>query len=204
MERLAPYLNAIFPAFLISIAAVVAAVLFDIRDLSFWATGGFAVVMVSAAERINRSLRDDAATTPQLASRINARLMALTFAWGGSTIAAAYLLTGLYWFHAWQYAMLMALIGALLYGYDYQIRQPNHVFRTAKALDVMAGLTGAQMFAAGVGVWFLIDTGKLETKKGDWAANHVFLAGGLAIICLSALALYTYFHVRRNTAAVQR
>ncbi len=46
-----------------------------------------------------------------------------------------------------------------------------------------------QGFAAGTGISWLIGSGKLATVKGDWAANDVFLAGGVAILCLSAMAI---------------
>jgi len=46
----------------------------------------------------------------------------------------------------------------------------------------------ALLAAALVGLVFLLISGKLQSTKPDWIANHVFLAGGLLVVVLSYLA----------------
>jgi NADH:ubiquinone oxidoreductase subunit 5 (subunit L)/multisubunit Na+/H+ antiporter MnhA subunit len=45
---------------------------------------------------------------------------------------------------------------------------------------------------------YLLASGKLATPKDDWAANVVFLAGGVTILLISLVSLQTY---RRTIAA---
>jgi hypothetical protein len=58
----------------------------------------------------------------------------------------------------------------------------------------------AQGFAAAVGVLILIVSGKLTAGKGDWIANLVFVAGGVAIAALSALSVRTQRRLMRLAA----
>jgi hypothetical protein len=39
---------------------------------------------------------------------------------------------------------------------------------------------------------YLVSSGKLATEKADWAANVVFLTGGLTVAAISLASLYTY------------
>ena len=56
----------------------------------------------------------------------------------------------------------------------------------------MVKLAGYQAVLIGVGLVWLIGSGKLATLKGDWAANQLFLAGGFAIMCLSMIMIKSY------------
>jgi hypothetical protein len=125
-------------------------------------------------------------------TRRNARLAALVYAWGAAAMFAIYHLSGLTWRHGWQYGLLMALCagGLLIY-----VRQLGGR-REAPAL----GLTLLHGAAALCALAYLIGTGKLDTLKSDWAANHVFLFGGLSILALNVFAAIT--HVR--LASLQR
>jgi hypothetical protein len=51
-------------------------------------------------------------------------------------------------------------------------------------------------------VIFLIGNGKLAPPKTDWVANHIFLAGGLAIAALSAIAAVTQGKLARGDGAM--
>jgi hypothetical protein len=53
--------------------------------------------------------------------------------------------------------------------------------------------------AAAGGLVYLIGTGKLETLKGDWAANNVFLMGGLAILTISLIAALAQWRLTKNS-----
>ena len=53
--------------------------------------------------------------------------------------------------------------------------------------------------AAAVALGMLIGSGKVGSIKADWPANHVFLAGGLALVVISAIAAITHFKLRRAT-----
>jgi hypothetical protein len=62
--------------------------------------------------------------------------------------------------------------------------------------------------AALIGIMVLVLTGKILSTKGDWAANQVFTAGGLAVAGLTAISALTTVrllrgHQRRRDEALQ-
>lgn len=132
------------------------------------------------------------------AARRNARLIAIVYLWGAVTLIAIYYLTKLNWYHAWQYAAGMALISAGIFAYVHVLARQGSVLRQPLALQLVEALTALQVIAAAGGLGFLLGTGKLMTRKDDWAANDVFLMGGLAIIVLSVHALLSQQRLRRR------
>lgn len=129
---------------------------------------------------------DTGGAQPVIAAR-NAQLLALGYVWGGISLLAVYLLSGIKWQHGWQYGSGMVLIGALL-------------LLAARALPKhwgpvlarrLAGLTLIHGWAATGGLAWLVGSGKIWSIKGDWAANVVFAAGAVALVGVSAMALRT-------------
>ncbi|MBN9281050.1 MAG: hypothetical protein J0H37_02035, partial [Hyphomicrobium denitrificans] len=49
-----------------------------------------------------------------------------------------------------------------------------------------------QAVAIACGLLWLIQSGKLSSLKGDWAANQLFLAGGFTVMCLSVIIVKTH------------
>ncbi|MBU1212501.1 MAG: hypothetical protein KJ587_14680 [Alphaproteobacteria bacterium] len=168
---------------------------------------GFAIITIEIALAANRPFLKDAPgavkadkDAPLAASQQNARLMAAVYAWGALAICAIYSLTDLWWFHSWQYGSAMALIAAVLLGFEHLLSDPDSHFRTPRALDVSALLATAQASGAAVGLGFLVASGKLASTKPDWPANHVFLAGGLALVFISVASTITHLRLRRAIA----
>jgi hypothetical protein len=126
--------------------------------------------------------------------RRNTRLAALTYAWGAAAFFAVYGLAGLRWQHGWQYGMGAALIAAALLAYVHRMGKTGRNVPPAPALNALHGLS------AGLGLLFLLGTGKLASFKSDWAANNIFLYGGLTIVGLCCIAART----QRAFAAAQR
>jgi hypothetical protein len=173
-----------------SVAALVTGARFGRPEVSAIAAGFFALGIVVVGWLINRPLwRPDTTRHASLAAaRRNARLMAITYAWGAIAMLSVYTLTGLKWYHAWQYGLAMALLAVLLFLYAIAIGREGSRLRQRVFLLGALQLTVVQGAGALGGVLFLIGSGKLATSKTDWAANHIFLAGGLAIAALSAIA----------------
>lgn len=125
----------------------------------------------------------------------NTLLAGLSYAWGAAAMFTMYSLGGLVWRHWWQYGAGMLLLGAanvlvaryLLGGRD----QREGALRT-----LMLG-TLAQAAAVVIALVYLVGSGKLATVKDDWAANIVFIAGGVTILVISAVSLVTW---RREAA----
>lgn len=126
-----------------------------------------------------------------VAAQRNAKLMALAWAWGAAAMAGVYTLGGLRWYHAWQYGAGMALFAVFTWAFGLAIVRSEQL--SVKRMLLLRGLqlTVVQGVAAAGGVVYLLISGKLLTSRPDWAANQIFLTGGIAIAALSAMAAYT-------------
>jgi len=126
-----------------------------------------------------------------IAARRNAALMALSYGWGAITLLTVYPLAELRWYHWWQYGGLMLMVAALLAAYAWSLGRRESPFRSGpRQLMMLRLVTVHGMLAAG-GVGWLVMSGKAASERGDWAANQVFLAGGVALVILSAIAAVT-------------
>ena len=134
------------------------------------------------------------------AALLNARLMAVVYAWGGLSMLAAYYLTPLSWYHAWQYGGAMVLVAAALHFYAQALVAPQAPARAPRAQLAVERLTVVQGIAATAGALAVIVSGKLTTGKPDWVANILFISGGLTIGTLSALAVMTRRRVARRSS----
>lgn len=121
----------------------------------------------------------------------SANAAALVYAWGGGAMLGVYSLSGLSWEHGWQYGLAMALIAAGIFAYGRGIgAEPGAAVR-ARRLRWASWLTALHGLAAVGALVFLVSSGKLWSGKSDWAANHIFLAGGLAIAAICAVSVAT-------------
>lgn len=116
-------------------------------------------------------------------------LTMLTYAWGSLALFAIYVGTPLRWQHGWQYAIVMALIAA---GHVIYIRHLSSTSDAGPATRRAVALAALQGAGAITALAWLVASGKLATTKGDWAANQVFLAGGVAVASLSAIIVITH------------
>jgi hypothetical protein len=138
------------------------------------------LALVAAAARLNQAARQGLTPAdPLSAARSNAWLQAAAWGAGAASMLGVYLLSGLKWQHGWQYGTGMALIAVAAIGYA---REP----RWLNAVAVVVGLQGA---AAAIGLAVLAGSGKLASVRSDWAANVIFVAGGVTIAILSVLAV---------------
>lgn len=162
----------------------------------------FALIIVFVALRTNRPLwempadRIRAEAAP-IAARRNARLVALVYAWGATAMLAVYQLVGLRWQHGWQYGSGMALIAAAVLLYAHKLGDPASGLRAPRALNSVLKLTVLHAAGAAMGLAFLFTSGKLKSPKGDWPANLIFMAGGIAAFMLSAIAIYTHMRLKK-------
>ncbi len=183
-------------ALIVSVIVMIAGVRLELEAMVAAAAALFAGLVLAVGWRINQPLwsldvariTEDAAP---VAARRNARLMAVSFAWGSVAMFAIYTLTGLRWQHGWQYGLGMALFAALTFGFGELLGRTVDFARQRLLLLRGLQLTVIQGVAALGGLIFLVGSGKLETLRTDWAANWIFLFGGIAIAGLSAIAVVT-------------
>lgn len=147
----------------------------------------FAVVAVVVAWRF-AALTKPGDDIDAVAARF-ARLMAVAWGWAGAAMITCYYLTDLGWQHAWQYGAAMVLIAIFASGYARARCAPGSRFAEDNMAIAAQWLTRLQGLAALAGVTILALSGKLEAGKQDWAANVVFVVGGLMIFALSMAAL---------------
>lgn len=188
------------------IAMYLACRLMKISD-SAVAAAVFAGVMVMAALRTNaplwqRSENHSAAVSARDAMRANVFLTGLSFFWCGLAFYAIYLGTHVRWQHGWEYGTACMLFAAAYAYYFRRLSDPNDKLAQAPALDRMAKIAGYQAILIGIGLVWLIASGKLAiTHKGDWAANQLFLAGGFAVMCISVFLIKTNAALSDRSAA---
>lgn len=159
------------------------------RTLSALAAGLFVAVCIGTSLGLNAPLwakvNAPTANAQRTALRCNVWLAALVYAWGASALFAMYSLSDLWWQHAFQYASGASLFAAILGFIGLRLGRKIDVPVPAIWLTVLHGS------AAFSGLVYLIGTGKLATTKNDWAANEVFLWGGIAIVVLCIMSWLT-------------
>lgn len=164
--------------------------------MSALACGIGAAAIASIALLLNRRLRPlgQGTVTPQCSvadgARFNSRMMAVLYGWGSLMLGGGYGFGNLSWRHDWQYALGMALIALGLTSLSRQFR--DIASATPAKLSAAYAAVWMQLVGAVAGLGFLTLSGKLASQKADWAANQVFLAGGISIVLLSALAIQTH------------
>ncbi len=185
---------------IVSIGGMVWAAFHDDRWLSLIAALAFALIVIVTATVFNlqhwfSASRSGVKRAIDL-SRGNAIFMAITFGWGAFAMLGVYGLSDLWWWHSWQYGLLMLALGVSLLIYANALGRPNIPIAKSVALDLGAALALLQGLGAAVGLGFLLGTDKLSSLKPDWPANHVFLAGGIAICVLSLVAAGMHYRMR--------
>lgn len=133
--------------------------------------------------------RQDGMATVKEALRCNVWLAALVYAWGASALFAIYSLSDLVWRHGYQYGLGASIFASCLGLYGMRLG------RTGTGVPPLV-LTLVHGAAAAGGLIYLIGSGKLATPKGDWAANEIFLWGGLAIVTLCIFSAVTQTRVK--------
>ena len=129
----------------------------------------------------------------------NTMLTALVYAWGAAAMFTIYSLTLLAWRHWWQYSAVMALLGVAAVLSALYLARSNSPVERAKALRLLIAMSVAQLIAVVLALVYLVGSGALATIKDDWAANPVFIVGGLTVAAISLVSLHTYH--RSNAAA---
>lgn len=165
----------------------------------FGAATMFAVLAAVAAARLPAGIRGAPGKGATARAVIEyTRISALVYGWGAAALLSIYRFAPLHWQHGWQYGSGMLLICAALVTYLLLLEREHSPLAQLSALDRVVTLGAAQGLAAAGGIAYIIFSGKLSSPKGDWAANAVFLAGGVAIAWISYLALITHRDLKRG------
>lgn len=186
-------------AAVISVIAMVVAASNLNRDMVALAAAAFATIVIASTLISNAKLWRSGSTSPIDALQTTTRFTALVYAWAAGAMLAIYLGTNVRWQHGWQYGTIFALI-ALAHAYYIKMlaaRAPS--VSAPSAVARAAQLALLQGTAAVLALAWMISIGKLSTPKGDWAANTIFVAGGVAIAVISAVIYRTHRHLTRQS-----
>ncbi len=122
-------------------------------------------------------------------------LIGLVYLWGAVAILVSYYLTGLSWYHAWQYPIYLAIPGLISLYVAKRHRRPASSAEIARDLDIGRWMAWAQLVAMGgvlVYMWFSREVAMgFAGENANWPAVDVMLAGTLALAILSLLAIMT-------------
>ena len=124
-----------------------------------------------------------------------ALLIAMIYLWGSVALLVSYYLTDLSWYHAYQYAIYLAIPGLIsLYVFRRHLR-PAAAEAIVRDLDTGRWLAWAQLVAMlGVLVymWFSREVAMgFAGENANWAAVSIMLAGAVALALVSLAALRT-------------
>lgn len=122
----------------------------------------------------------------------NSRILGAAYAFAALAMQLLYVtpLTGLKWQHGWQYASAFALLAVIAFEFARLLATGGEATRRRLAGLAMPLNIGQSVFAAG-GLAFLTLSGKIFTRRPDWAANIVFLFAAFLVMVLGAIALRT-------------
>ena len=199
LHRLAHWISL---AFVVSVVGMMAGAA---RGSGAWLAGWavfFLVVVGAVSAVMNRSHLSWPRDPDTMAVSVmeNARLAAIAYAWCGTALQAVYItpVTGLRWQHSWQYGLALALMAVLTFAYAGLAGQRQTATRRNRALTSAPLLAFIQVvMAAGIAV-FLIVSGKLMTRRMDWAANQVFLFGCLVVLVVVLMSLVTLRRIEQS------
>lgn len=193
---LKPFVPALLLILAASAAAVVAAGMTGDRTTAAISAAVFAVSTIGVAWRINHAYWSNPGTAyaPREsieAVRRNTLLAALAYAWGAVVLVGTELLSGLDWYHYWQYGLGAAIFATGLAWYETRLARPD-------AVPPAIGLTGLHGAAVVVALAYLVGSGKAGFVRADWVANVVFLWGGLAIVSVCAISAMAQARLSRH------
>lgn len=164
----------------------------------------FAILLMTSAVRTNSPLWRRGAAKVAMTQREalwqTTLLIMLAYLWCALAFYAVYLGTTLHWQHGWEYGSAMLLIAVAHAIYLWRLADPNASVSSPRAIDRAVRLAACQAIAIAFGLIWLIQSGKLASVKGDWAANQLFLAGGFAVMFLSAIIIKTNATLSERTA----
>jgi hypothetical protein len=121
----------------------------------------------------------------------------LTCAWSAAALIIAYPIAGLSWLHGWEYGLFFALAAFGFARYLQNLAKHSDEASKVSAVALATKLTIIQATAIAVTIVWIIASGKLGTRRGDWLANDVFLASGCAALALSIVFLVRVHALRK-------
>ena len=204
------YFRKLLPALSIatvaSLAAVTYAAIIRAHDIALLAAAGFAFAIVASGlwlrQKFIAQQNSQVRLVPEAASRRALQqttyLTTLTYAWCAAALFLCYPIIGLPWRHGWQYGTGFLLTACAFAVYLSRLKDERDPLAQPTAVNTAVGLAALQAGVSVATLGWVVLSGKLATLKNDWAANDIFLAGGLTILCLSITLITTHRRLMRG------
>lgn len=192
-------------ATLTSLAAIGIAAYADLRWLAGIASAGFAGSVAGAGLLLRQKFSalkppatDATAANKLLALRQTTQLSTLSHAWTATALMLSYPLAGLRWLHGWEYGLAFAILAGVFFIYCSKLADPADPLAQTSAVETAGRFAGVQAFVVVALLAWILLSGKLATVRGDWAANNIFLAEGIAILALSLVLVSVHRALSRS------
>lgn len=149
--------------------------------------------LIFGAHRTGAAARNASETSDALAiARGGSYVVAGAYFWASLSLLSMYYLTDLSWYHAYQYAIYLGLPGLFALWFARRMRPAAGTAQSRRrTLTLSRYANGLQFVVALFAPIYLVAAGKIGQVRADWAANHVFAFGGLALAAMSALLLWS-------------
>ena len=203
--RMPLLLKWLLPILLAALIAMTLAVAAARKPQSALAATVFAVACVATGLRANgplwrclRATGNAPKITPRQALIPNIALIGIAYLWCGLAFYAIYLGVRLHWQHGWEYGSAMVIV-ALAHGALVRWLSRLDEAISPDTIKNVVRLAGAQAIAIALTLIWLIQSGKLASIKGDWAANQLFIAGGFTVMSLSMMLVKTHAALGERT-----
>ncbi|MGD9786116.1 MAG: hypothetical protein AB7E80_06485 [Hyphomicrobiaceae bacterium] len=190
-----------FALITVSLCAMIVAIGAGAPMIHLVLTGLLSVGIALIAIVENGKLRAAGASKGEIAAS-TARNMGFVYVWGAVAIAVTYLFL-LRWHEWWHFFAAFAVAGALcLFFANTLLRDAESGRIDPTMMKIGQALAWVQLVGMVVAMIGMIIDGKLSRHLNprhlDWAAQHVFFCGALALALISAYALWA----ARNDAPV--
>lgn len=181
-----------------SIASLVVAARAESRLGVVLSVAAFAAAAVLVSARTNQSFwsAEPGATSGAciVAFRRNARLLALTYAWGALAMQALYtpFLTGLLWWPAWPIAMILATLGVLTSAFGYLQLRAGAAAMSARLRQMVRVWFTGQAWSAAILLLVLAGAGTRNGTRVEWGAAQILTFCCLAVLMQSMFGLRSH------------
>ncbi|MBA2126438.1 hypothetical protein DLM45_09425 [Hyphomicrobium methylovorum] len=193
---LRPSLPLLLLALLSALAAMVIATSATRKAEAATAAAIFAVILISAALRTNAPIWRRAASTLGITQRDalmqTTQITMIAYLWCALAFYAIYLGTPIRWQHGWEYGTAMLAVAAGYAFYLWRLSDPADAVSKPRAIERAVRFASVQAILIGIGLVWLISSGKLSSLRGDWPANQLFIAGGFTVMVLSVIVIKTH------------
>jgi hypothetical protein len=163
------------------------------RGLYFLVAAGVALTSATVSRLMTRSESEPGLGPARRAASRQSLVIAMVYLWGSLAILISYYATDLSWYHAYQYAIYLAIPGLLALHMSRRQLRDGPTEATARDLAFGRTLAWVQLVSMLAAAAYIVFSHKLFTSVAtgarEWAAMSVLFWGALALAGISLSAV---------------